>query len=60
MIYLTIEDLLIVASRVIDGEVLLRDAGLLESAAARPQTTVFGEDAYPDVHSKAAALLLSI
>ena len=60
MIYLTIEDLLIGASRVIDGEVLLRDAGLLESAAARPQTTVFGEDAYPDVHSKAAALLLSI
>ena len=60
MIYLTIEDLLIVANRVIDGEVLLRDAGLLESAAARPQTTVFGEDAYPDVHAKAAALLLSI
>ena len=60
MIYLTIEDLLIVANRVIDGEVLLRDAGLLESAAARPQTTIFGEDAYPDVHSKAAALLLSI
>ncbi|NQW72383.1 MAG: type II toxin-antitoxin system death-on-curing family toxin [Actinobacteria bacterium] len=60
MIYLTIEDLLIVANRVIDGEVLLRDAGLLESAAARPRTTIFGEDAYPDVHSKAAALLLSI
>ena len=60
MIYLTIEDLLIVANRVIDGEVLLRDAGLLESAAARPQTTRYGEDAYPDVHSKAAALLLSI
>ena len=60
MIYLTIEDLLIVANRVIDGEVLLRAAGLLDSAAARPQTTIFGEDAYPDVHAKAAALLLSI
>ncbi|CAB4956468.1 MAG: type II toxin-antitoxin system death-on-curing family toxin [Actinobacteria bacterium] len=60
MIYLTIEDLLIVAERVIGGDVLLRDAGLLESAAARPQTTVFGDDAYPDLHSKAAALLLSI
>jgi len=60
MIYLSTEDLLIVAARVIDGKVLLRDAGLLESAAARPQTTVFGEDAYPDVHSKAAALLLSL
>ena len=60
MIYPSTEDLLIVAARVIDGEVLLRDVGLLESAAARPQTTVFGEDAYPDVHSKAAALLLSL
>jgi len=60
MIYLTIEDLLVVAERVIGGDVLLRDAGLLESAAARPQTTVFGEDTYPDLHSKAAALLLSI
>ncbi|MFZ4486643.1 MAG: type II toxin-antitoxin system death-on-curing family toxin [Candidatus Nanopelagicales bacterium] len=60
MIYLTIEDLLVVAERVLGGDVLLRDAGLLESAAARPQTTVFGEDTYPDLHSKAAALLLSI
>jgi death-on-curing protein len=60
MIYLTIEDLLVVAERVLGGDVLLRDAGLLESAAARPRTTVFGEDTYPDLHSKAAALLLSI
>jgi death-on-curing protein len=45
---------------VIAGEVLLRDAGLLESAVARPHTTVFGEDAYPDLHSKCASLLLSI
>jgi death-on-curing protein len=34
--------------------------GLLGSAAARPQTTVFGQDAYPDVWQKAAALLHSI
>lgn len=60
MIYLTLEEILTVAARVIDGDVVLRDAGLLESAAARPQTTVFGEDAYPDLHSKCAALLLSI
>jgi death-on-curing protein len=33
---------------------------LLGSAAARPQTTVFGEDAYPDLWTKAAALLVSI
>lgn len=60
MIYLTLEELLKIASRVIDGEVAVRDLGLLESAAARPRTSVFGEDAYPDLHSKAAAMLLAI
>ena len=34
--------------------------GLLGAAAARPETTVFGEDAYPDLGTKAAALLKSI
>jgi death on curing protein len=38
----------------------IRDAGLLGSAVARPQTTVFGNDAYPDIWTKAAALLSSI
>jgi death on curing protein len=42
------------------GEPAIRDAGLLESAALRPQSTVFGEDAYPDLATKAAALLHSI
>jgi death on curing protein len=60
MIYLTLDELLVIAARVIDGDVALRDAGLLESAAARPQTTVLGADAYPDLHSKSAALLISI
>jgi death on curing protein len=40
--------------------VLVRDTGLLQSALARPQTSAFGEDAYPSVHAKAAALLHSI
>ena len=31
-----------------------------ESAAARPQTTVFGADAYSSLHDKAAALLQSV
>ncbi|AEV73434.1 MULTISPECIES: type II toxin-antitoxin system death-on-curing family toxin [Mycolicibacterium] len=35
----------------------LRDFGLLEAAAIRPQSSAFGEDAYPTVHEKAAALL---
>ena len=60
MIYLTLDELLLVAERAIGQQVLIRDAGLLESALARPQTVLFGEDAYPDIHTKAAALLHSI
>lgn len=59
MIYLDLEELLHVAERTL-GEVLVRDHGLLESALARPQTTVFGEDAYPGLADKAAALLHSL
>lgn len=60
MIYLTLEGVLAIAARVMDGDVALREAGLLESAVARPRTTIFGEGAYPDLHSKAAAMLVSI
>lgn len=59
-IYLTLDDLLRVAAAAIDGEVQVRDYGLLESALARPAATVFGQDAYPDLHVKAAALLHSL
>jgi death-on-curing protein len=38
----------------------IRDVGLLGSAAARPKTPVFGQHAYPDLMTKAAALLHSI
>lgn len=58
--YLTIEDLVEVARRVVGGEVLVRDAGLLASAVARPQSSVFGQDAYPGVWEKAAALMESL
>ena len=60
MIYLTLEELLYVAERAIGAPVELRDAGLLEAAAARPRASAFGADAYPDLHAKTAALLLSI
>lgn len=60
MIYLDLEDLIRIAARVVGGEVQIRDVGLLESAAHRPRTTVFGSDAYPAVHDKAAALLHSV
>ncbi|MPZ28560.1 MAG: type II toxin-antitoxin system death-on-curing family toxin [Micromonosporaceae bacterium] len=55
-IFLTVEDLLQVAANATGAQPLVRDFGLLESAAARPQTTVFGAEAYPDLWAKAAAL----
>lgn len=59
-VYLDLDDLLLVAVHAIEGEVAVRDYGLLESAVARPRTTVFGSEAYPDIHTKAAALLHSL
>ncbi|MCS7459206.1 type II toxin-antitoxin system death-on-curing family toxin [Paenibacillus doosanensis] len=38
----------------------VKDHGLLESAVHRPQQSVFGEDAYPTLFDKAAALLESL
>jgi death on curing protein len=58
--YLELEDLLHLAGRLLGEPPPVRDVGLLGSAAARPQTTVFGEDAYPDRWTKAAALLISV
>lgn len=58
--YLDLEDLLDLARRLLGDPPPVRDVGSLGSAAARPQTTVFGEDAYPDLWTKAAALLVSI
>ncbi len=52
-------ELLHVAARVL-GEVQVRDHGLLESALARPQASVFGADAYPTLDEKAAALVHSL
>lgn len=49
-----------IATRIGRGDPHVRDLGLLESAAARPGTSVFGEDAYPDLETKAAALLESL
>jgi death-on-curing protein len=60
VIFLDLESLLHVASRTLGGEPVVRDYGLLESALARPQASAFGEDAYPDIHQKAAALLHSL
>ena len=56
--YLTLEDLLGMVRRLDVGPV--RDLGLIDAAVARPQSSAFGEDAYPTVKLKAAALLHSI
>jgi death-on-curing protein len=60
MRYLTAEEVLQINSRVLGGRHALRDRGLLESAVARPLATALGVDAYPDLVSKAAALLHSL
>lgn len=41
-------------------EVSIRDVGLIESAVARPQATVFGDLAYPTLPLQAGALLHSL
>ena len=58
--FLDLDDLFDLARALLGDPPPIRDVGLLGSAAARPQTTVFGHDAYPDIISKAAALLQSI
>jgi death-on-curing protein len=58
--YLDTDDLVDLASGLLGVPPPIRDLGLLGSAAARPQATAFGEDAYPDLWTKAAALLQSI
>lgn len=58
--YLDVEDLVELARRFLGDPPPIRDLGLLGAAAARPQASAFGEDAYPDVWSKASALLHSI
>ena len=60
MIYLTLAELLHIAERAMGQEPPVRDYGLLEAAAARPRATAFGAEAYPDLDTKAAALLHSL
>lgn len=60
MIFLDLEALLHVAERTLGGPAEVRDVGLLESALARPRASAFGEDAYPGLSEKAAALLHSL
>jgi death-on-curing protein len=58
--FLSLEDLLLVAHVATGSPPAVRDSGLLDSAAHRPSTTLFGEDAYTTLFEKAAALIESI
>jgi death-on-curing protein len=58
--YLDLDDLLDIVREAVGTDALVRDYGLLESALARPRASVFGQDAYPDLCLKAAALLHSL
>jgi death-on-curing protein len=39
---------------------LIRDIGLLESAVHRPATVIYGQEAYPSIEGKIAALMHSL
>jgi death-on-curing protein len=58
--YLDIEDLVGLTVALLGDPPPIRDVGLLAAAAARPRASAFGEDAYSELWSKAAALLQSI
>ena len=63
MRYLTLIEVLELHRRIIEqfgGALGIRDIGLLESAIAQPRMTFDGEDLYPTLIEKAAALGFSI
>jgi death-on-curing protein len=61
MKYLTVQEVLDLAELACgEQEVAVRDLGLLSSAVHRPQSQMFGVEAYTDLFEKAAALLQSL
>ena len=56
--YLDLEDLLRLTRLLQAGPV--RDVGLLEAACARPRASALGDEAYPTLELKSAALLHSL
>ena len=58
--YLDAGDLLVLATAVTGGDLVVRDIGLLDTAAYRPRATVLGVEAYDTLWLKASALLDSI
>ncbi|MFJ5302169.1 type II toxin-antitoxin system death-on-curing family toxin [Streptomyces sp. NPDC088350] len=62
MKYLTVQEVLDLAELACGErtQVAVRDLGLLSSAVHRPQSQMFGVEAYTDLFEKAAALLQSL
>ncbi|MFE5713390.1 type II toxin-antitoxin system death-on-curing family toxin [Streptomyces sp. NPDC056501] len=61
MKYLTVQEVLELADFACAGQqIAVRDLGLLSSAVHRPQSQMFGVEAYSDLFEKAAALLQSL
>jgi death-on-curing protein len=58
--HLTVEQALRIARVAVGGPIEVRDIGLLESAVHRPRASVLGQDAYPDLLTKAGALMHSL
>jgi death-on-curing protein len=66
MRYLSLSELIYINGTLLNNDQLLsgkqqvRDVALLEAAAARPAASAFGQDAYPTLNEKVAALFHSI
>lgn len=61
--YITLEEIIAIHDSMIKeygGSFGIRDLGLIQSALARPQSSFGGEDLYPTVFEKAAALFHSL
>lgn len=62
-IYITLDEVLAIHDDMVErygGSFGIRDLGLMQSAIARPQATFGGEDLYPTIIDKAAALFHSL
>ncbi len=63
MRYLTVDEVLVIYDRIMresGGGIGIRDIGALESAVAQPRMTFGGEELYPTITEKAAALGFSL
>lgn len=59
-IYLELEEVLAIHDALVPDQPQIRDIGAIQAALARPQASAFGQDAYPDIWHKAAALMHSL